>query len=116
MARFINRGVGVLDFVTGTFHTISKGAGQWVSSYNAYSTMKTERDALLAKLKGSQDLRQKLFQLTTENQNLRRLLDLPQIKEFPVVQAEVISQDPDNWFRTIIINKGSNQGILICDG
>ncbi len=111
LARGLNQAVEVLDFFTSTFHTISSGFTRLVDSYGTYENLKNERDAFREQLKVSQDIKFKVFQLESENANLRRLLGLPQIKEFPVVQAQVVSQDPDNWFRTIIINKGSNHGV-----
>jgi len=46
-----------------------------------------------------------------ENSRLRRLLDLPAGREFDLVAAQVIAKDTTNWFKTIMINKGSEAGV-----
>jgi len=55
-------------------------------------------------------LRQEVRRLTEtglENSRLRRLLDLPAGLEFDLVTAQVIAKDTTNWFKIIMINKGS---------
>ena len=46
-----------------------------------------------------------------ENTRLRRVLDLPAARDFDLVAAQVIAKDTTNWFKTIIINKGSEVGL-----
>jgi rod shape-determining protein MreC len=46
-----------------------------------------------------------------ENQRLRELLGLKQAMERPVIAAVVISKDPSPWFQTILVDKGSAQGV-----
>jgi rod shape-determining protein MreC len=55
-------------------------------------------------------LREEVGRLTEaglENSRLRRLLDLPAGLEFDLVTAQVIAKDTTNWFKIIMINKGS---------
>ena len=50
-----------------------------------------------------------------ENERLKKLLDI-QTKlpgNLKVTAASVIGRDPDNWFQTIMLNKGSRQGIQV---
>lgn len=111
ISRTANSASQALDFFSGTFSSFGKGISRFVDSYGTYEAVRTERDALRDRVKSNLDIQVELLRLREENNKLRQFLQLPPVSQFPVVQAEVISQDPDNWFRTIIINKGSADGI-----
>lgn len=60
------------------------------------------------------DLRQQMSHLketARANQRLRELLGLKERLAYPMVTAEVVGSDPTFHFRTVIINKGSTQGV-----
>ncbi|MDH5717783.1 MAG: rod shape-determining protein MreC [Spirochaetia bacterium] len=115
-AKFIVSGtksaIRVLDFFTETLHTVGTDITELIDSYRSYQTLKTERDALRKEMEQTKNLRLRIAQLESENFGLRNQLGLSLPKDYPYIPAEVISQDPDNWFRTIIINKGTEDGIL----
>ena len=48
-----------------------------------------------------------------ENIRLRQLLDFKEthINDFRLLTAQVIGRDPSNWYSTIILNKGTNDGV-----
>ena len=102
LSRTANSASQALDFFSGTFTSFGKGMSRFVDSYGTYEAVRSERDAMREKVKSNLD---------TQNIKLRQFLQLPPVSNHPVLQAEVISQDPDNWFRTIIINKGSADGV-----
>jgi rod shape-determining protein MreC len=58
--------------------------------------------------------RQKLIQqreLELENQRLRELLGFKRSQASSAVAAEIIGKDPSAWFKTVIIDKGSADGL-----
>ena len=111
LSRTANQAVRVLDFFSSTFFDFGKGVSQFVDSYGSYEAMRIDRDKYREEIKMYHNLEVELKRLNEENIKLRNFLRLPPLTSYPVIQAEVISQDPDNWFRTIIINKGSAEGI-----
>ncbi len=46
------------------------------------------------------------------NERLRRLLELQQSMQQPLIAAQVIGKDPSPWFRTIMIDKGADVGVV----
>lgn len=46
-----------------------------------------------------------------ENQRLRRLLDFQNTVGMKAIAAEVVVHDPSGWFQTVIVDKGSSDGI-----
>lgn len=50
-------------------------------------------------------------ELYLTNQRLERLLDMKKNVKSPVVAAEVVGEDATSWFRTLILNRGSSNGI-----
>ncbi len=68
-------------------------------------------------------LRQDSARLQLENARLRevaaastRLRDLLELKErlpFPTVSAQVVGRDPSNWYRSVVIDKGTDDGLAI---
>ena len=111
LSRTASQAVRVLDFFSSTFFDFGKGVSQFVDSYGSYEAMRLDRDKYCEEIKTYHNLEVELKRLNEENVKLRNFLRLPPLTSYPVIQAEVISQDPDNWFRTIIINKGSAEGI-----
>ena len=46
-----------------------------------------------------------------ENERLRLLLDFKEAQEIATLPAHVIAEDASSWFRTVMIDKGSEQGV-----
>lgn len=63
------------------------------------------------KLHTFESLTDELTEIKRENDSLRQMLTMQQRIEYEAVPAKIISKDPDNWYRTIIINRGSKDGI-----
>jgi rod shape-determining protein MreC len=68
------------------------------------SQMRTKLSQLQAELWRVQEL-------IEENQRLRKLLGLAKGLSRPYIAAEVIAIGGSNWFHTLVINKGSQDGI-----
>lgn len=47
-----------------------------------------------------------------ENKRLRRLLEFKETQEIETLPARVIAEDASSWFRTVTIDKGSEQGVI----
>ncbi len=73
-------------------------------TYNQYIKLKDEVTGLEYNL-----LRQK--DIVRENEQLRELLDLKKDISAPSVAAFVISRDPNNWMTSLIVDKGSKDGL-----
>lgn len=67
-------------------------------------------------------LRQRLIEAETEsykyrealatNTRLRKLLEFKENSSLPVVGASIVGKDPSLWFRTVVIDRGENDGVL----
>ena len=70
-----------------------------------------ENDALRKALDKSfeKNIRYKEIQLS--NSRLRSLLDFKKTMTDPVLSAEVIGTDPSPWFKTVLIDKGKEDGV-----
>jgi rod shape-determining protein MreC len=49
--------------------------------------------------------------LSRQNQTLRRELGMREMSRHRLLTAEVIGRDPNNWFRTVVINRGRRDGV-----
>lgn len=52
-------------------------------------------------------------QLTEENERLKQLLDLKNESSYEILPARVISRDPTTWFDTLLVNRGSLDGVKL---
>jgi rod shape-determining protein MreC len=49
--------------------------------------------------------------LTQENRTLQAELQMKQRSSYPLLTAQVISRTSDTWYRTVVINRGSQDGV-----
>jgi rod shape-determining protein MreC len=62
----------------------------------------------------NRQLRAELAQLEEvrlANERLRKLLDFKEDVAIPVLPAQVVGEDASSWFRTVVIDKGSDDGL-----
>lgn len=67
--------------------------------------------ALERKIAGLEGEIRRLRAVEKENKRLKELLNYQTVSAEPSAVAAVIGRNPDNWFRTIIINRGQEDGV-----
>lgn len=70
-----------------------------------------ENDALKKEIRGLKSDKAILSDMESENKRLKKLLGLKASHEFPSVAAQVIGEDASGWYRTLLINRGSEDGV-----
>ncbi len=74
--------------------------------------LREENKRLLQQLQENEILLNKSREALATNASLRKLLEFKNGLAQPVIAATIIGKDPSVWFRSVIINQGSNSGIM----
>jgi rod shape-determining protein MreC len=111
-SRFQNPVLFVGYWVEASFHSLFKGVSTLWSNYinlvqtrDKYLQLQKDFDAL----KGENN---SLKENQLENERLRKLLEIPIPPSLKVTAAEVILRDPSNWYKSLTINKGIQDGVM----
>ncbi|MDA8192976.1 MAG: rod shape-determining protein MreC [Thermaerobacter sp.] len=93
-----------------TFLGHQVGAG--VNTVSQLFALQQENQALKQKLLLYNSMKLELTQLMADNGRLRGLLDLRgTLTGWHLQAADVISRNPDSWFQTLVIDRGTSSGI-----
>jgi rod shape-determining protein MreC len=92
------------DYVAERF----RGVGQTVREL---TTLREENVRLREQVRDAEQFGARNEQLVQENQTLRNELNMKERSKYPLLTAQVISRTSDNWYRTILINRGSRDGV-----
>jgi rod shape-determining protein MreC len=87
-----------------------RNAAEGITSYGSLKDENAELKRELADLRGRLQRRRAVG---SEVGELEQLLDLPTIEDATGVAARVVSGSPGNFERTVVLNKGSGQGIAV---
>jgi rod shape-determining protein MreC len=95
----------------GTASTLSGGRNAW-GSYVALRGVRVENEALKRRVADLEVKLQQEHALAARSQQLQALMDLKSQATVPTLAAEVIAGNPDPVMRTVIIDRGSADGVL----
>ncbi len=106
---------GIISAMTMPFQKAYDGVQGGVSrlwaGFTELTQVREELQKTRAKLQKYESVNEEMSEIKRENDRLRELLGLKERTEYKSIPASIISKDPDNWFRTIIINRGADDGI-----
>ena len=83
----------------------------WWNDYIWLVKARQENQRLLAENHLLENALDHMREVRLANERLRRLLEFKQTLTTPTLPAEVISEDASSWFRTVAIDKGSDDGV-----
>lgn len=73
---------------------------------------KEENERLITQLNEAKKDQRSVAEYREENERLKGLLELQEdIDAYATVAARVISYEPNNWYDTLVLNRGTNQGL-----
>ncbi|EMJ88912.1 rod shape-determining protein MreC domain protein [Leptospira meyeri serovar Semaranga str. Veldrot Semarang 173] len=111
MVRGIASFQGVGDFFSGSFDSFGSLIKSSYNKLESFERVREERDSCLNVMEEYRQLSKDVERLKAENAILRQELNFPLHLDYPTVRAEVLSVRLNAIYRTIIINKGSEEGI-----
>lgn len=83
------------------------------AGFSELDRVRSELDLTRSKLQTFEAADVEITEVKKENERLRALLGMKEMLRYSSITAEIISKDPDNWYRTLIINRGDNDGIKV---
>jgi rod shape-determining protein MreC len=95
------------------YNAAQKGLHMFWAGFTELSDVREELEKTRIKLQQMESVSEDLNQIKNENSQLRSLLAMKPKIGYQSIPAMIISKDPDNWFRTIIVNRGSDDGIKV---
>lgn len=82
-----------------------------VQDYKALWRVREENKRLLAELREAKAINNQYREAVATNVRLRKLLQFKESLATPTLTAAIVGHDPSLWFRTVIIDRGSSDGI-----
>jgi rod shape-determining protein MreC len=104
-------GHSVIGFFQEGAHAIGSFFTGTIESLRGYRNLKRDYAELERKMTNYRSLSERSIELEYENKRFKELLGFTENTEFEVLPAKVIAKDPENIFPTIVINKGSINGV-----
>ncbi len=95
------------------YNGFHNGVSRFWAGFTDLSVVREELQKTRKQLQYYESVADELTEIKNENQRLRQILILKEKIEYKSVPATIISKDPDNWFRTIIIDRGEKDGIKV---
>lgn len=92
------------DWVAGKFRGVAQ-------SVKELATLREENARLREQTQQAAQSEARNELLIQENERLRQELRMKERAAYPLLTAEVISRSPDNWYRSVTINRGSRDGV-----
>ena len=92
---------------------IQGGVHKLWAGFTELSEVRAELEKTRERLQQFESASENLTEIRQENDRLRALLNMKAMVGYESIAASIISKDPDNWFRTIVINKGRSDGIRV---
>ncbi len=113
-ASLLQRAIfGVLSPLQNAVSAVVRGiAGAWTGYVNLRGT-REENGRLAERVRALETLLQERAHQAREADRLRELLGLREILPLDTVVAEVVTRDGLPWYRTITIDKGSEDGLVL---
>jgi rod shape-determining protein MreC len=111
MSFFESLVVGITSPVQKVVHGIIGGIGNAWRGYFSLVGAQKENEALQRELHELKLKVNRLREADLANQRLRALLNFKKSIATPLLPAELVAFDPSGWFQTILIDKGSNDGV-----
>ena len=110
----IENGFGFLTSTTQSFfHNIGDWIADRVTFLRNMNDLHEENQRLREEVQLLQIENSRLLFVEQENATLVELLDIPhRYTEYPMMGANIIARDPGNWLSTVIVNRGSRDGIM----
>lgn len=108
----MEKGIATLlyPFQVATDWVADKGKGL-AASIKELTQLREENARLRAAVEAGAQDKATAERLVQENRNLQAELQMKQRSNYPQLTAQVISRTSDSWYRTVVINRGSNDGV-----
>ncbi len=112
-----NFAVSAVKTVFSPVLSLTAGVADKVGDFKDYliemQIYREENERLTEQLNTLNQSNRDIAELKAENERLNRLLDLKSSLKYASVGARVVSYEPNNWYDTLVINKGTNNGVKI---
>jgi rod shape-determining protein MreC len=103
----------VADFAQSPVTTVSSSVTNYLQSFSSLRTAQTDNDVLKQRVQELEVEIQRKEDLTSENERLKSLLELKEQTKYRILPSQIIGRDPSVWFDTLIINRGSLDGVKL---
>lgn len=103
--------VAVISGIEIVFSSLINGVGSFWGDYVDLTGVQEENQRLRLEIERLRAETGRLQEIQITNQRLNKLLGFIQDSPMVLSAARVIGRDPSNWYQTLIINKGSEDGL-----
>ncbi len=103
----------VADFVQSPVTSIGSSVTTYFQSFATLRTAQSDNDVLKQRVQELEVAVQNKESLSVENERLKSLLELKNRSNYKILPAQIIGRDPSAWFDTLIINRGSLDGVKL---
>ena len=103
----------VVNPIAGALDTVFSPVGDWIDGVTSAASLKDENARLRRRLDEARGQQAAARAATEENKDLKKLLDLPFVKDSDSIAAQVVDGAPSNFEFTVQIGKGDSDGVRV---